>query len=171
VTIYQEIPLDQIRPDPDQPRRVFDLESLAELADSIREHGVLQPIAVYPNGKGYIIKHGERRWRASKMANQKTVPVIIADAPDALTRKIQQFVENYQREPMNVIDTALFYQSMLDEGLSMMELSRKLGRGGQTTFITNALVWIHLENAPDVPLWQSHSLERGSGRLSRRQLD
>lgn len=146
MTTYQEIPLDQIRPDPNQPRQLFDEDKLADLADSIREHGVLQPIAVYPNGRGYIIKHGERRWRASKLANQQTIPVIIADPPDALTRKIQQFVENDQREPMNVIDTALFYRAMLDEGLSMAELSRKLGRGGQTTFITNALVWLDCED-------------------------
>lgn len=145
MTVYEALPLNQVRPDPNQPRKIFDEDALAELAASIREHGVLQPIGVYPNGRGYIISHGERRWLASQLAGLETIPAIIGEKPDELRLRIRQFVENDQREPLNVIETALFYRDMLDSGLSMSELSRQMGRGGQTTYITNALLWLKLE--------------------------
>lgn len=143
----QDIPIDQIKPDPNQPRKIFDEDALADLAGSIREHGVLQPIGVYKNGSGYVIKHGERRWRACKLAGLAAIPAIIGDTPDALTTRLRQFVENDQREHLNVIEAALFYRSMLEEeGLSKNELARRLGRGGHTTFINSALIWLELED-------------------------
>ena len=142
---YQELPIDKIYPDPQQPRKIFDEEKLAELANSIEEHGLLQPIGVYPGWDGFVISHGERRWRASQLAGLTTIRAIIGEQPDALRRRVRQFVENDQREPLNVIESALFYRDML-EHMSMIELSRQLGRSGQTTFITNALLWLELED-------------------------
>lgn len=146
MTDYQELPLNKIYPDPQQPRKIFDEEKLAALADSIKEQGVIQPIGVYPGWDGFVISHGERRWRAAQLAGLATIPAIIGEQPDTLRRRIRQFVENDQREPLNVIESALFYRDMLGSGLSMTELSRQLGRGGQTTFITNALLWLDLED-------------------------
>lgn len=145
MTAYQEIPIHQIYPDPQQPRKIFDEESLAELAASIKENGLIQPIGVYPGWDGYIISHGERRWRACQLIGLTTIPAIVGEQPDALRRRIRQFVENDQRESLNVIETARFYRDMLQH-MSMAELSRQLGRGGQTTFITNALHWLELED-------------------------
>lgn len=142
---YQEIPIHKIHPDPQQPRKIFDEEKLAELAASIKENGLIQPIGVYPGWDGFVISHGERRWRAAQMAGMQTIPAIVGEQPDALRRRIRQFVENDQREPLNVIETAMFYRDMLQH-MSMTELSRHLGKSGQTTFITNALHWLELED-------------------------
>lgn len=141
------IDLNKIKPDPNQPRRIFDEKKLQELAASIKEHGVIQPIGVYSHGNGgYIIAHGERRWRASQLVNMGTIPAIISQEPDVLRKRARQFVENSQRQNLTIIEEALFYRSMIEEeGLSKNELSRYLGRGGHTTFITNALLWLDTE--------------------------
>jgi len=145
MTKYQEIPIHKIYPDPQQPRKIFDEEKLADLAESIKENGLIQPIGVYPGWDGFVISHGERRWRASQLVGLETIPAIIGEQPDALRRRIRQFVENAEREALSVIENAMFYRDMLQH-MSMAELSRKLGRGGQTTFITNALIWLDCED-------------------------
>ena len=103
----KEIRLDRIESDPDQPRRTFDDERLEELADSIRQEGVLQPIAVrYSADRDcYVILHGERRWRASKLAGLTTIPAIVRDVPEE-RRLIQQLMENVVREDLNAVDRA-----------------------------------------------------------------
>ena len=101
------IALDRIDPDPDQPRRTFDDDRLAELAASIRAEGVLQPIVVrYDEPRDrYVIVHGERRWRASKLADQPTIPALIRDVPEE-RRLLQQLMENVVREDLNAVDRA-----------------------------------------------------------------
>jgi ParB family chromosome partitioning protein len=102
------IPIDQIEPDPDQPRRIFDDDSLHSLAESIRESGLIQPIEVIQTDRTrYRIVHGERRWRASKLAQQETIPALVKRTEyDDTTRYVRQLVENMQREDLNDIDRA-----------------------------------------------------------------
>lgn len=103
----KEIRLDRIEPDPDQPRRTFDAVKLAELAESIRLEGVLQPIAVRydPARDVYVVLHGERRWRASRAAGCDTIPALVRDVPEE-RRLIQQLMENIVRDDLNAVDRA-----------------------------------------------------------------
>lgn len=109
----KEIRLDRIEPDPDQPRQTFDPERLEELAASIRNEGVLQPIAVRYDEEGdrYIIVHGERRWRAARMAGLQAIPAIVRDVPED-RRLIQQLMENIVREDLNAVDRAAALRSL-----------------------------------------------------------
>jgi len=103
----KEIRLDRIEPDPDQPRRTFDDAKLRELAESIRREGILQPIAVRYDAEAdrYVILHGERRWRASKLAGLPTIPAVVRDVPRD-RRLIQQLMENIVRDDLNAVDRA-----------------------------------------------------------------
>jgi ParB family chromosome partitioning protein len=103
----KEIDLSRIEPDPDQPRRAFDDERLEELAASIRAEGVLQPVVVrYDEPRDtYVLVHGERRWRASKLAGQKTIPALVRDVPEH-RRLLQQLMENVVRDDLNAVDRA-----------------------------------------------------------------
>ena len=127
----QNVPLTHIRPDGTQPRKTIDETALAELADSIAAHGVLQPIAVRPNGDGYIIIHGERRWRASHIAGKSTIPVIIRDnggPEDRAALLAQQIIENVHRENMNPVDEARAYQRLLDYYGVQIDVARAVGK-------------------------------------------
>ena len=128
----------QIEPKADQPRRVFEGEALAELADSIAAHSVLQPILVREIADGhYQIIAGERRYRASKMAGLTEVPVIVLDKNDLETAQIS-LIENIQREDLNPIEEAQAYRALIDGyNLTQEEVSAKVGKGRST--ITNAL--------------------------------
>ncbi len=128
----QNVPLTHIRPDETQPRKTIDEAALDELAASIAAHGVLQPIAVRPNGDGYIIIHGERRWRASWQAGKTTIPVIIR-YPDGSEENqaallAQQVIENVHRENMNPVDEARAYQRLLDYYGVQIEVARAVGK-------------------------------------------
>jgi ParB family transcriptional regulator, chromosome partitioning protein len=103
----KEIEIGRIEPDPDQPRQTFDEDALEELAASIRQEGVLQPIAVRydESGDRYIIVHGERRWRASRIAGLSSIPAIVRDVPEE-RRLIHQLMENVVREDLNAVDRA-----------------------------------------------------------------
>jgi ParB family chromosome partitioning protein len=107
LTNAKEILLDRIEPDPDQPRRTFDEDKLAELAASIRREGVLQPIAVRydPDRDVYVVLHGERRWRAAREAGLTAIPAIVRDVP-ADRRLLQQLMENIVRDDLNAVDRA-----------------------------------------------------------------
>jgi ParB family chromosome partitioning protein len=109
----KEIMLDRIVPDPDQPRRTFDPERLDELAASIRAEGVLQPIVVrYAESEDrYVIVHGERRWRASALAGQSTIPALVRDVPEE-RRLLQQLMENVVRDDLNAVDRANALRSL-----------------------------------------------------------
>jgi ParB family chromosome partitioning protein len=123
------IPVDRIEPNPDQPRMVFDEEALHELAASIREHGVLQPILVRPLGENrYQLIAGERRWRASKEAGQATIPALVEEIDDDTALEIS-IIENLQREDLNPLEEAAMYERMVHEhGYSIRKLADKLGK-------------------------------------------
>ncbi|HXG39949.1 MAG TPA: ParB/RepB/Spo0J family partition protein [Candidatus Limnocylindrales bacterium] len=123
------VPLDRIEPNPDQPRMEFDETALEELAASIREHGVLQPILVRPlDGGRYQLVAGERRWRASIRAGLETIPALIEQIDDETALEIA-IIENLQREDLNPLEEALMYERMITEhGYSIRRLAQKLGK-------------------------------------------
>jgi ParB family chromosome partitioning protein len=123
------IPIDRIQPNPEQPRLAMDATSLEELAASIREHGVLQPILVRPLGDNeYQLIAGERRWRASKAAGQTTVPALIEEIDDDTALEIS-IIENLQREDLSPLDEAAMFDRMVrDHGYSVRKLAQKLGK-------------------------------------------
>ena len=137
-----DISLDELRPNPYQPRKVFDDEALNELADSIREHGVFQPIIVKKSIKGYEIIAGERRFRASKLAGLTKIPAIIRDFTDTQMMEIA-LLENLQRENLNVIEEAVAYKSMIEKlVLTQDELAKRVGKS--RSHITNILGLLRL---------------------------
>lgn len=123
------IPVDRIEPNPEQPRMEFDEAALDELAASIREHGVLQPILVRPLGHNHWqLVAGERRWRASKRADLTTIPALIEDIDDETALEIS-IIENLQREDLSPLDEAVMYDRMVREhGYSIRRLAQKLGK-------------------------------------------
>ena len=123
-----EIALSDIIPNPTQPRTEFDEEALEELADSIRQLGLIQPITVKREGEKYIIISGERRWRASEKAGLKRIPAYIREVDDT-TLHAMALVENIQREDLNPIEEAMAYRALADEyGMTQEEISQKIGK-------------------------------------------
>ena len=123
------VQVDHIEPNPEQPRMVFEQQALEELASSIREHGVLQPILVRPLGPNtYQIVAGERRWRASRLAGLATIPALIEEIDDDTALEIA-IIENLQREDLSPLDEAAMYDRMIHEhGYSIRKLADKLGK-------------------------------------------
>ena len=141
-----DIDLSELRANPYQPRKIFDDASLQELANSIREHGVFQPIIVKKSIKGYEIIAGERRVRASKLADKTTIPAIIRNLDDNQMMEIA-LLENLQRENLSAIEEAIAYKSMIEKlGLTQEELSSRVGKS--RSHITNILGLLRLP--PDV---------------------
>ena len=137
-----ELNLDEIRPNPYQPRKIFKEDSLKELAESIRINGVFQPIIVKKSIKGYDLVAGERRFRASKLAGKTTIPAIIRDFSENQMIEIA-LLENLQRENLNVIEEALAYKSMIEKlNLTQEELSNKVSKS--RSHITNILGLLRL---------------------------
>jgi len=134
----RSVPLDRIAPNPNQPRKDFPEESLRELADSIREKGVLQPVLVEETGDGsYVLIAGERRWRAAGMAGLPEVPVIVRRFSDQEKREIA-LIENIQREDLSPMEEARAYKSLMEaSSLGQEELSARLGKNRST--LANAL--------------------------------
>lgn len=130
--------INDIEPNRGQPRKDFDETALSELADSIAQHGLIQPIVVKPTAQGrYSIIAGERRWRACRMAGLNEVPVIIKDADDQTLMEIA-LIENLQREDLNAVEEALGYRSLIDSfGLTQDEVAKKMGKS--RSVVTNAL--------------------------------
>lgn len=123
-----EVKITDVVPNKNQPRKTFDEEKLLALADSVKEHGLIQPIVVTKNGDSYTIVAGERRWRAAKKAGLKKIPVIIKDYDDLAVREIA-LIENLQREDLNPIEEALGYRALIDEyNLTQEEISAKIGK-------------------------------------------
>ncbi len=132
-----EIPLTEIRSNPYQPRKEFDEKSLSEFAESIKEHGVIQPIIVKKSIKGYEIIAGERRTRASKMAGKTTIPAIIRDFTDQEMMEIA-LIENIQREDLNPIEEAEALAKIIETSqITQEEASKKFGKS--RSYITNIL--------------------------------
>jgi len=137
-----ELEISELRPNPYQPRKIFDEEALKELAQSIKEHGVFQPIIVKPSIKGYEIIAGERRYRASKLAGRTTIPAIIREFSDEQMMEIA-LLENLQREDLSAIEEAYAYKSMIEKlDLTQEELSNKVGKS--RSHITNILGLLRL---------------------------
>ena len=135
----ETLPLREIEPDPDQPRKTFDEEALGELAASIAEHGLLQPIAVRAKktGPGYVIIAGERRWRAARLAGLDEVPVIIKDVTDEQAAALA-LIENLQREDLDPIEVAEGCRQLIDKyGLTQESAAKKLGKSRSA--VTNSL--------------------------------
>ena len=123
-----EIPLEELRPNPYQPRKKFDDEKLGELAESIKKYGVMSPIIVKKSDDGYTIIAGERRWRAARIAELDEVPVIIKDV-DELTAAEMAIVENIQRTDLNPVEEANAYKILTEEyGLTQEEIAEKIGK-------------------------------------------
>lgn len=123
-----ELKINDISPNSDQPRKKFDDTALSELADSIRENGVIQPIIVAKRGTGYRIVAGERRWRASRLAGLKVIPAIVRDLTDQQTME-QALIENIQRQDLNPLEEALAMDNLMKEhGLTQEKLAKKLGK-------------------------------------------
>lgn len=139
------VPIDRIDPNPEQPRLVFNQETLEELAASIREHGVLQPILVRPIGVNrFQLIAGERRWRASTLAGLETIPALIEEIDDDTALEIS-IIENLQREDISPLDEASMYDRMIrDHGYSIRKLADKLGK--DKGYVENRL---RLADAPD----------------------
>ena len=123
------VPVDRIEANPDQPRQTWDEAAMDDLAASIREHGVLQPVLVRPREGGrYQLVAGERRWRAAKRAGLQTVPAMIEEIDDDTALEIA-IIENLQREDLSPLDEALMFERMTaDHGYSVRKLAQKLGK-------------------------------------------
>jgi len=145
---YQILPIHKVEPNPDQPRQDFDQEELSQLAASIAEHGIVQPLTVRSLGSSgyYQIIAGERRWRAARMAGLTEVPAVIMEADDKKTM-VLALIENLQRQDLNPVEEALGYQRLMGEfGLTQEEAASKVGKSRPA--VANALRLLGL--APEV---------------------
>ena len=123
----RELPVEKILPNPAQPRLSYEEDSLTELADSIREHGVLQPILVRPAGAQYELIAGERRWRASRMAHRETIPTIVVEFDEQTALEVS-IIENLQREDVSPLEEASMFRKMTGLGYSVRQLAQKIGK-------------------------------------------
>jgi ParB family transcriptional regulator, chromosome partitioning protein len=133
------IPLDAIDEDPDQPRQEFDVESLAELAETIRTRGVRQPVSVrpHPTEQGrWMLNFGARRLRASRLAGMADIPAFV----DHTANSVDQFIENEQRKGLNSLEIALFVQRALNRGETQADIARAIGKSRQYVTLATALI-------------------------------
>ncbi|MBO4408697.1 MAG: ParB/RepB/Spo0J family partition protein [Clostridiales bacterium] len=140
-----ELKINDVSPNVDQPRRDFNDEALNELAQSIKENGVIQPIIVQKKGNGYRIVAGERRWRASRLAGLKVIPALIRDLTDEEVM-MQALIENLQREDLNPIEEALAMQNLIKtHKMKQEELAKRLGKS--RTAVTNTLRLMNIDES------------------------
>ena len=141
--VIKDVDIDEIYPNLDQPREHFDEDRLEELAQSIKEHGILQPIILIEQEDGYQIVAGERRYRASKLAGLKTVPAIIRELDNKNLEKLA-LIENIQREDLNPCEEAKAYRSMIDNyNMTQQELADSVGKS--RPYIANILRLLNLD--------------------------
>jgi ParB family transcriptional regulator, chromosome partitioning protein len=139
----QELAIDQVVPNPHQPRKVIDPEAIRDLAASIESEGLLQPIVVRPTNKGYELIAGERRWRAHQYLEKSTILARLLDASDLSSASLS-LIENLQREELNPIEEALGYQSLIsDFNLTQAEVAERMGKS--RTHITNLMRLLQLD--------------------------
>lgn len=163
-----EVPLDEIEPNPNQPRQHIDDSALEELTVSVETHGILQPIMVRSAATGYQIVAGERRWRAARRAGLRTIPCLVQNADDLQALEIAM-IENLQRDDLNCLDAARGYKLLIrDFGMTQEEVSRKLGKSRSA--IANSLRILEL---PDHVQGQIRGglLSEGHGRALLPLLD
>ncbi|MDE0187807.1 MAG: ParB/RepB/Spo0J family partition protein [bacterium] len=161
VSPYREIPVNQIRPNPAQPRSHHDEETLRGLARSIIEVGVLQPVVVQENDDGYTLISGERRWRAAQLAGLQSIPAMLrqADETGALT---QALIENLQREDLTPLEEASAYRDLIDQhGLTQQEVAHRVGKGRAT--VANSIRLLRLP-PPILELLETAQLTAGHAR-------
>ena len=157
-----EVDLDELRANPYQPRKVFKDEALRDLADSIKEHGVFQPIIVKKSIKGYEIIAGERRVRASKLAGLTKIPAIVRNLNDEQMMEIA-LLENLQRENLSAIEEAIAYKSMIEKlSLTQDDLSKKVGKS--RSHITNILGLLRLPKEVQIMV-SNNQLSMGHARV------
>lgn len=141
---FKQLPLHRVEPNPDQPRQDFNEEELQSLAESIRVHGVIQPLTVRETGDGYYqIIAGERRWRASRLAGLTEIPALVIEADDKTAKELA-LIENLQRQDLNSVEEALGYQSLMDDfGLTQEEAAERVGKSRSA--VANALRLLTLD--------------------------
>ena len=141
---YRMLPLHRVEPNPEQPRQDFDQEELEALSESIRQHGIIQPLTVRETGEGYYqIIAGERRWRAARMAELTEIPAIVIEADDKKAMELA-LIENLQRQDLNSVEEALGYQSLINEfGLTQEEAAARVGKSRPA--VANALRLLSLD--------------------------
>ena len=144
---YQMLPIYRVEPNPDQPRQDFDEEELQALADSITEHGIIQPLTVRETISGYYqIIAGERRWRAARLANLSDVPVVIIEADDKKAMELA-LIENLQRQDLNPVEEAMGYKTLMEvHGMTQEKAAKQVGKSRPA--VANALRLLDL--CPDV---------------------
>lgn len=154
VSDLRTIAIDRIQANAEQPRQAFDTAALEELAASIKEHGVLQPIIVAPHGDGFVLVAGERRWRASKLAGLTKIPALVRTL--TAQHKLElSLIENLQREQLNVIETATAYLKLRDQfNLTIEQIGQRVGGKSQST-ISNTMRLLKL------PLAIKQAVSRG----------
>ncbi len=145
--VLQRLPLQRVRPNPNQPRRRFDEEKINELAASIREHGVVSPIVVRRDADGFVLVAGERRLRAAKIAGLSEIPAVVRGADlDADAQLVLALLENLQRADLDAIEAAEGYQRLIQEfGLRQEDVAKKVGKDRAT--VANALRLLRLPPA------------------------
>lgn len=161
-TPYQMLPLHKIEPNKNQPRQDFDEEALQDLCESIKLHGIIQPLTVRQLKSGYYqIIAGERRWRASRMAGLTEVPAVVIEADDRKAMELA-LIENLQREGLNPVEEALGYQSLIGEyGMTQEEAAARVGKSRPT--VANALRLLALPDSV-IELLRSGKLTAGHAR-------
>jgi ParB family chromosome partitioning protein len=161
----KEVDVESIVPNPRQPRQSLDPESLQELASSIREQGLVQPLVVTEAAGGYQLLVGERRWRAAKLAGLDVVPVVVRDVSPQQMLELA-LVENLQREDLNPLETASAYQQLVDEfGLTQQQVADKVGKSRVT--VTNTLRLLKLPTEVKHALLQGQITEGHARSLLR----
>lgn len=139
----KKISLNKIKPNSEQPRKIFNQEKIEELASSIKEHGIIQPLVLKKEDDNYIIIAGERRWRAAKYLKLKEVPAVIMEISDMELLQVS-LIENIQREDLNPIEEALAYDKLINQfNLTQEELSEKVGKSRPS--IANSLRLLNLD--------------------------
>jgi len=140
---YRLLPIHKVEPNPGQPRRDFDEEELQNLADSIKEHGVVQPLTVRETANGYYqIIAGERRWRAARLAGLWEIPAVIMEADDRKTMELA-LIENLQHQDLNPVEEAMGYQTLMEDyGMTQEETAQRVGKSRPT--VANALRLMNL---------------------------
>ena len=141
--VLRNLKITEVEPNRNQPRKRFDEDALEELANSIQEYGLIQPIVVTKQDDYYQIIAGERRWRAARMAGLKEIPVVIKNVDDRTSREMS-IIENIQREDLNPVEEALAYQSLIEDfNLTQEEVAKKVSKNRST--ITNSLRLLKLD--------------------------
>ena len=172
---YQKLPIYKVEPNPGQPRHDFDEEELQALADSIVEHGIIQPLTVRELSNGYYqIIAGERRWRAARLAKLQEVPVVIIEADDKKAMELA-LIENLQRQDLNPVEEALGYRSLMeDHGLTQDDAAKRVGKSRPA--VANALRLLNLspevlEKVRDGSLSAGHARAVLSLKAEKKQLE